>query len=146
MIPFLGAVTASWGATFAMAAITLGTVFLFGMLKFGVLGFWGNQVPHMDLPWYMSPIKGFIFLIEVMGLLIKHAVLSVRLLANMVAGHLVLLAILGLAVTAVEATHPNWITVAIAIVGSTLFSVLELFVAFLQAYVFTFIGAAIHHH
>ena len=42
-------------------------------------------------------------------------------------------------------------TTRIALVGSTLFSLLELFVAFLQAYIFTFlsalfIGASIHHH
>ena len=51
-----------------------------------------------------------------------------------------------------KALSPNWsITAVIALVGSTLLSVLELFVAFLQAYVFTFlsalfIGSAIHHH
>jgi F-type H+-transporting ATPase subunit a len=91
-----------------------------------------------------------IFAIEVIGLLIKHLVLGIRLLANMVAGHLVLLAVMGLAVAA--ASSPNyWPTAVIAVVGSALFSLLELFVAFLQAYVFTFlsalfIGAAIHHH
>ena len=42
-------------------------------------------------------------------------------------------------------------TAGIAVVGSTLFNLLELLVAFLQAYIFTFlsalfIGAAIHHH
>ncbi|HEV3003298.1 MAG TPA: F0F1 ATP synthase subunit A, partial [Pirellulales bacterium] len=75
-----------------------------------------------------------------------------RLLANMAAGHLVLLAILGLIVAAAAASTGQWLLVAtISVVGSTLFSVLELFVAFLQAYVFTFlsamfIGAAVHHH
>ena len=91
-----------------------------------------------------------LFAIEVLGLFIKHAVLGVRLLANMVAGHLVLLAIMGLAVAAAAA--PMWpLTATISVVGSALFSLLELFVAFLQAYVFTFlsalfIGAAVHHH
>jgi len=49
---------------------------------------------------------------------------------------------------------PVWqwgLTAVISVVASTLFSCLELFVAFLQAYIFTFlsalfIGAAIHHH
>ena len=93
-----------------------------------------------------------IFAIELVGMFIKHAVLAVRLLANMVAGHLVLLGILGIIVGAASASHGIWLTATtISVVGSTLFSILELFVAFLQAYVFTFlsalfIGAAVHHH
>jgi F-type H+-transporting ATPase subunit a len=111
-----------------------------------------NQVPHMDLPWYMAPIKVLIWAIEVVGLLIRHGVLAVRLLANMVAGHLVLLAILGLAVGVEGALSPSWlITAVISVLGSVCFSVLELFVAFLQAYVFVFlsalfIGSAVHQH
>jgi len=70
----------------------------------------------------------------------------------MVAGHLVLLGIMGLAFRLEGASSGSWwITAPIAIVGSTLFNCLELFVALLQAYIFTFlsalfIGSAIHHH
>jgi F-type H+-transporting ATPase subunit a len=91
-------------------------------------------------------------LIEMLGLCIKHLILAVRLLANMVAGHLVLLGIMGLITAAASASTGTWMTVTvISIVSATLFSVLELFVAFLQAYIFTFlsalfIGAAVHHH
>jgi F-type H+-transporting ATPase subunit a len=50
--------------------------------------------------------------------------------------------------------QPDWkwgLTAVIAVIGATLLSLLELLVAFLQAYIFTFlsalfIGAAIHHH
>jgi F-type H+-transporting ATPase subunit a len=68
----------------------------------------------------------------------------------MVAGHMVLLAIMGLAVAAAATTIFPYIAVA-SVVGSAILSCLELFVAFLQAYVFTFlsalfIGAAVHHH
>ncbi len=152
MVPWAGSATGSWSVTLALAGITFLTVLISGTLKFGPIGFWLNQVPHMDLPIYMFPIKIGIFAIEVLGLCIKHAVLSIRLLANMVAGHLVLLAILGLIVEAAKASSGVYATVAtISIVGCTLLSILELFVAFLQAYVFTFlsalfIGAAVHHH
>jgi F-type H+-transporting ATPase subunit a len=152
MLPWVGAPTGAFGATFALAMIIFGTVLLSGMKKFGVLGFWLNQVPHMDLPLVLRPIKFMIFLLELVGLLIKHAVLSVRLLANMVAGHLVLLGILGIVLASAEASHGTWLTATtVSVLGSTLFSCLELFVAFLQAYVFTFlsalfIGAAVHHH
>jgi F-type H+-transporting ATPase subunit a len=151
MLPWLGAPTASFSVTLALAAVTFATVIVAGSIRFGLLGFWKNQVPHMGLPMVLAiPIVPMLFLIEVLGLMIKHAVLGIRLLANMVAGHLVLLAIMGLAVAA--ANSSMWgLTAGISVVGSALFSLLELFVAFLQAYVFTFlsalfIGAAIHHH
>ena len=118
----------------------------------GENGLRGIQVPSMELPLYLSPLKVLIFLIEIGGLLIKHVILAVRLLANMVAGHLVLLGIMGLITTAATASTGMWATVTgISVVSATLFSVLELFVAFLQAYIFTFlsalfIGASVQHH
>ncbi|HEX6963449.1 MAG TPA: F0F1 ATP synthase subunit A [Lacipirellula sp.] len=151
MIPWLGAPTGSFSVTLGLAAVTFATVIVAGSIRFGILGFWKNQVPHMGLPMVLAiPIVPMLFAIEVLGLFIKHLVLGIRLLANMVAGHLVLLAIMGLAVAA--ANSSMWpVTAGISVVGSALFSVLELFVAFLQAYVFTFlsalfIGAAVHHH
>ncbi|WP_425614329.1 F0F1 ATP synthase subunit A [Anatilimnocola sp. NA78] len=162
MLPWVGAPTSTWGVTAALALVTLATVFASGMAQFGFLGFFANQIPTMDMPWYLAMVlKPAIFLIEFGGLFIKHAVLSVRLLANMVAGHLVLLAIMGVAFgaqAAVNFTAPDgtvgamwWVAATAAVVGCALLSLLELFVAFLQAYVFTllsalFIGAAIHKH
>jgi F-type H+-transporting ATPase subunit a len=159
MLPWLGAPTGMWSVTGALALVTFGTVVISGMRQFGVVGFFTNHVPPMDLPAPIAiVIKPFIFAIEMLGLLIKHAVLSIRLLANMVAGHLVLLAVFGLAF-GFEAFEgftdaPGWqhpLAMGVVIIGTTLFSVMELFVAFLQAYVFTllsalFIGAAVHHH
>lgn len=155
MIPWVGAPTGSFSVTLALAACMFATTIIGGTLKFGVVGFWKNQVPTMDLPLPLAIfLKPMIFLIEVMGLFIKHGVLAIRLLANMVAGHLVLLSILGLIVIAAEtgASSAIYGTVSVAgVLGSTLLSCLELFVAFLQAYVFTFlsalfIGAATHQH
>jgi F-type H+-transporting ATPase subunit a len=160
-IPWLGAPTGSFATTFALAMVTFVTVVVSGMIKFGVAGFFLNQIPTMDLPLPLAILlKPMIFAIEILGLLIKHLVLSIRLLANMVAGHLVILGIMGLAFGAQAAANfsaPDvpawqwWLTATIAVVGSTLFNVLELFVAFLQAYIFTFlsalfIGAAVHKH
>ncbi len=152
LVPWAGSATGSFGVTLALAAVTFCTVLIGGMAKFGPLGFWLNQIPHMDLPWYMAPLKVGIWFIEVGGMLIRHGVLAIRLLANMVAGHLVLLAIMGLAISIEGARSNNWgIMMIISVVGSTLFCCLELFVALLQAYVFTFlsalfIGAAVHRH
>ena len=153
MLPWAGSPTASFSVTLALAGVTLATVVIAGMMKFGPLGFFVNQVPSMDLPLPLAIVlKPMIFAIEMLGLLIKHGILAVRLLANMVAGHLVLLGIMGLITAAATATLGTWATVtSISVVGSALFSLLELFVAFLQAYIFTFlsalfIGAAVHHH
>jgi len=153
MVPWAGSPTASFSVTLALAGVTLLTVIVSGMRKFGFFGFFGNQVPSMDLPLPLAIIlKPMIFGIEMLGLCIKHLILAVRLLANMVAGHLVLLGIMGLITAAASYSMGMWATVAgISVVSCTLFSVLELFVAFLQAYIFTFlsalfIGASVHQH
>ncbi|MCA9234195.1 MAG: F0F1 ATP synthase subunit A [Planctomycetales bacterium] len=151
MIPWLGAPTSSFSVTLALAMVTFATVVIAGSKRFGIIGFWKNQVPSMGLPLPLAVIiVPMLFLIEVLGLFIKHAVLGFRLLANMVAGHMVLLAIMGLAIAAANSNIFYGVAAA-SVIGSALISCLELFVAFLQAYVFTFlsalfIGAAVHHH
>ena len=152
LLPWAGSPTGAFGVTLTLAFVIFGAGLIAGMQKFGPVGYWFNQVPTMDLPWYVAPLKLLIFAIEVLGMFIKHAVLGIRLLANMVAGHLVLLGIMGLIAAAAAAPLANWSVVAtIGILGSTIFSILELFVSFLQAYIFTFlsalfIGASVHHH
>lgn len=161
MVPWAGAPTSAFAVTFAMACVTFSAVLVCGMTQFGPLGFFLNQIPSMDLPIVLAaPIKPMILLIELLGLVIKHLVLSIRLLANMVAGHLVLLGVMGLAFGAEAALRYSapgaagwqwWLTAGIAVLGSAAFSCLELFVAFLQAYIFTFlsalfVGAAMHKH
>jgi len=151
MFPWVGNPTASFAVTTALAFVTFATGIVMGSIKLGIIGFWKNQVPHMDLPMWMAVvIIPALWLIEVFGLLIKHAVLAIRLLANMVAGHLVLLGIMGIGVAA-AGTTAWYVAAPVSVVGSALFSLLELMVAFLQAYIFTFlsalfIGAAVHHH
>lgn len=160
MIPWLGSPTASFGVTTALAFSTLLIVVVWaGMKKWGFFGFFKNLVPTIDLPWYLFPLKVAIvvmlFFIELLGLLIKHLVLAIRLLANMVAGHLVLVSILFIAFemhNVQQMTGGSWyIAAPISILGVTALSLLELFVAFLQAYVFTFLSAlfidsVLHHH
>ena len=153
MVPWAGSPTASFSVTLALAGVTMLTVIVAGMLKFGFFGFFANQVPSMDLPLPLAILlKPMIFAIELLGLCIKHLILAVRLLANMVAGHLVLLGIMGLISAAATYSTGMWATVTgISVVSCTLFSLLELFVAFLQAYIFTFlsalfIGASVHQH
>lgn len=151
MIPWLGAPTGVMATTAALAFCTFVVVVGSGMMRLGPIGFLKAQVPHMDLPLPLALIlKPAIFLLEVAGLLIKHAVLAIRLLANMMAGHVVL-AVLVAFIAATGGTLLFAGVMPVSVLGAVAFSLLELFVAFLQAYVFVFlaalfIGAAVHPH
>jgi F-type H+-transporting ATPase subunit a len=151
IIPGGASATGNINVTFVLAMMTLGTVIAAGMREMGAAGYWVALVPHLDVPAPMKPFLWILmFVIEVAGLLIRHIVLSVRLFANMFAGHVVLSVILGFILMA-------WASLAIVLVlpaslgGVIALTLLELFVAFLQAYIFTFlsalfIGAAVHPH
>ena len=153
MIPWMGSPTGALAVTAALALTTFLVVIGSGMKKLGVVGFWKAQVPHMDLPKPIAiMLTPLIFVIEILGLFIKHCVLAIRLLANMMAGHVVLAVLLAFIAASAVAGHAIWGSVtAASVLGATALSLLELFVAFLQAYIFTFlsalfIGAAVHPH
>jgi F-type H+-transporting ATPase subunit a len=151
MIPFLGSATGALAVTAVFAVITFLVVVGSGMKKMGVVGFLKAQVPHMDLPpWMAVVLLPGIWLIEMFGLLVKHFVLCVRLFANMFAGHLVLAVFTGF-IGVVWGSYLVWGVAPAVFLASIALSLLELFVAFLQAYVFTFlaalfIGSAQHAH
>lgn len=118
----------------------------------GVVGFWAAQVPHMDVPPLLAVfLKPMVFAIEVVGLLIKHFVLAVRLLANMFAGHLVLGWVAFVAAIAGHAAvqsyfHPLFMGVtAASIIGAAALSLLELFVASAGVHLYIFVGV-VHWH
>lgn len=153
LIPWAGSPTGALSVTGALAALTFLTVVGAGMRQFGPLRYWLGLVPQMELPAAMAVIlKPMLFVIEVLGLLIKHSVLAVRLMANMFAGHLVLAVILGFIAAVADLWTILWVGVTVmSIVGQVALNMLELFVAFLQAYIFTFlaalfIGMSVHEH
>ena len=131
--------------------MTLVVVVMAGMREMGVAGFWVGIVPHLDVPaWLKPPLWVLMFVIEVAGLLIRHIVLAVRFFANMFAGHVVLAVILGFILMA-WSSLAFCLVMPVSIGGVIALSLLELFVAFLQAYIFTFlsalfIGSAVHPH
>jgi F-type H+-transporting ATPase subunit a len=153
ILPWAGSPTGALTVTVALAGITFCAVVGTGVQKFGVGGFFKSLVPHMELPKAIAILLiPMIFVVELIGLLIRHVVLAVRLLANMFAGHLVLAVILGFIAACANYLFIAWLGVATAsIAGSAALTLLELFVAFLQAYIFTFlsalfIGMAVHPH
>lgn len=150
MIPWMGSPTGSLSVTGALAFVAFLVTISTGMKKLGPVGYWKAQVPHLDVPAALKVVLvPMIFAIELLGLLIKHSVLAVRLLANMMAGHVVLAVIIAFIGAASGAV---WFAVMPAsVLGATALSLLELFVAFLQAYIFVFlaslfIGMALHPH
>ena len=93
--------------------------------------------------------------VELLGLIIKPVALAIRLFANMLAGHTLLAVLTGFGVTAWHMSDANiFITGSIelvSVIAAILISFLELFVAFLQAFIFmfltsVFIGQMTHFH
>jgi F-type H+-transporting ATPase subunit a len=152
VLPWAGSPTGSLSVTGVLAIITFCVVVGTGMLKFGAWGYVKGLVPHMDLPLVIKvPVLVLLFPIELAGLIIRHAVLAVRLMANMFGGHLVLGVILGFIAMSANFILAWLGIMPLSVLGSAALTLLELFVAFLQAYIFTFlsalfIGMAVHPH
>lgn len=151
MIPGGASATGNINVTAVLAVMTFGVVLAAGIREAGVAGFFVGLVPHLDVPRWMQPaLWGLMFGIEVAGLLVRHIVLAIRLFANMFAGHMVLAVILGFILMAYSSLA-FYLVAPASVVSVIGLSLLELFVAFLQAYIFTFlsalfIGMAVHPH
>lgn len=112
----------------------------------------GNYSKHFlgGAPIYMAPIM---IPVEIMGMLVKPVALAIRLFANMTAGHILIAVLTGFMVTAAGMGVAALVGIGIpVIVGSVAIMCLELFVAFLQAYIFTFLTSlfigqlVVHEH
>lgn len=140
LIPGFSAATGNVNFTATMALLVFIVYNIAGMVQNGPIHYFINVVPK-GVPFYVLPI---IALIEFMGLFTKAVALCIRLFANMTAGHILILSLTGLIIVFKTA----W--VAIGFLPMTLFIyVIEVLVAFLQAYIFTllsalFVGMAIH--
>lgn len=138
LVPCFAAATSNISVTGALAAVTLGFMTLGSIYRNGVIGFLKGFVPS-GIPW---PILIILVPVELIGAFIKAFALMIRLFANMLAGHIVVYSLLGLVLM--------FGLVALPAVGMALgVYLLEVFVAFLQAYIFTllsalFIGERLH--
>jgi F-type H+-transporting ATPase subunit a len=150
LVPFCGSATGNIYVTIGLALCVFFAIHGSGIRKMGVGPYLSAQWPHIDVPFGLGYVlKPLIFALEWLGVLVRNAVLAVRLFANMFAGHVVLATILIFIYTAghlyldTPAVHwPLWGSVAVlSVLGQLALSLLELFVAFLQAYIFTFLTA-----
>jgi F-type H+-transporting ATPase subunit a len=90
-------------------------------------------------PWWLSPL---LVPVEIIGLIARIFALAIRLFANMIAGHILLAVLLSFILSAGAASAAMGLGVAVPVVlGSVAITMLELFVAFLQAFIFTFLTA-----
>lgn len=138
LVPFIGAfnVTGTVGVTLVLATF----VFIITTVS-GNRHYWGHIIWPPGVP---LPIKLILVPVEVVGILLKPAVLMIRLTANIGAGHIIILALTFL-VFIISDYGAN----TAAGIGTGIFSVafmifmyfIELLVAFLQAYVFTLLAA-----
>lgn len=141
-----GAPTGNIWVTGTLAATTL-IMIVFNGLRTNGLGY----VKHFFMGPF--PINILIAVLEVVGLCAKSFALAIRLFANMVAGHILLAVLLMFIGMAFSAGAVLGAVVAVPVVlGSVAINMLELFVAFLQAFIFTFLScvfigqAVIIHH
>ncbi|MHC4697844.1 MAG: F0F1 ATP synthase subunit A [Planctomycetota bacterium] len=141
-----GSATGSLWVTGTLATCTLLMIVVNG-LRIGGMAYVAHFCPG---PLWLAPL---LVPVELIGLVAKIFALAVRLFANMVAGHVllaVLLSFIGASYIALGAGAATGIGIVVVVV-SVAFNLLELFVAFLQAFIFTFlttlfIGQAISVH
>ena len=133
-------VTANINLNFALATITFGAFTIAGIKRYGFFHHWKNLAPP-GLAW---PLYFIVVPIEVMAMLIRPISLTLRLAGNMMGGHLALIIFTQLFIIEIAKNYGVF-----AALGGSIFSVslsigvilLEIIVAFIQAYVFALLTA-----
>jgi len=139
-----GTATANISITAGLALCAFLFIHISGIRVQGFGHYCKNFVPHVH------PILLLLFIpLEILGAFVKPFALAVRLFANMLAGHIVLAVILGFGTVGLHMGGGGYGITLASLAGAIALSLLELFVAFLQAYIFTFlttlfVGMAVH--
>lgn len=143
--------TGNYNVTAALALITFLAIIVAGTKAHGFIKHWKNVVPS-GLAW---PVYIILIPIELMGMLVKPFALTMRLAANMMGGHIAILAILSFVFIFSEMFQSVLAGVGVGLVVSLPLvvgvSALEIIIVLVQAYVFSlltavFIGMAINVH
>lgn len=148
MIPQMKTATSNISVTAALALCSGGLILFSGLKYHGVTGFLKGFIPT-GTPGWLVPL---IFPLEIISLVIKVCVLAIRLFANMLSGHMVLICLLLIIFIVGEMSKTAGVGALLPAMALEIFmTCLELLVAFLQAYVFTlltaiFAGSVIHTH
>jgi F-type H+-transporting ATPase subunit a len=153
LVPFMGSATGNLAVTAALALLTFILVEVSGMRALGPRGYLGTI---FYAPRGLNPIATGLMLIimtpvEFLGKLTKPFALAIRLFANMTAGHTLILSLIGMIFVFSNLTVGRWGIAGASVAMSSAIMILEVFVAFLQAYIFAmltavFIGLIRHAH
>lgn len=154
LLPWGATPTGNIAVTAGLALTAFVVIEVTGMVSLGAKGYLKTivMIPPGMTGFGAAAMAVIMTPVELIGKIVKPFALTLRLFANMTAGHFVILALLGLIfVFGTAADYIRW-PVAIAASAFTLFMYcLELLVAFLQAYIFAlltsvFIGLMRHEH
>lgn len=146
LLPYSKTSTGNISVTVALALVSFLTAQWAGISKYGFVHHFVGLVPA-SVP---GPLKPLMFVIELLSLFAKPFALTVRLFANMVAGHIVITTLLMLIpLMAAVSQAMGLIMIPVSLALALFIMALELLVAFLQAFIFTllssiFIGMAAH--
>ncbi|MBZ9652685.1 F0F1 ATP synthase subunit A [Psychroflexus montanilacus] len=138
LLPGAANVTGNISITIALGLFTLALILVNGNKDYWQHVFWMPGIPTF--------VKPILAVVEILGVFIKPIALMIRLFANITAGHIIILSLIGL-IFILETAGVAFISVPFAL----FITVLELLVAFLQAFIFTmlsalFIGMAVQEH
>jgi F-type H+-transporting ATPase subunit a len=140
LVPYGATATSNISVTATLAIISFIVIQAGGIMKNGAFGYFRGLIPG-GVPGWLLPIM---FVVELLGLFTKPFALAIRLFANMTAGHIVIMALLGL----IFILH-TYVVAPVSVAFALFIYLLEILVALIQAYIFTmlsslFIGMAVH--
>jgi len=140
LVPYGVSSTENINVTAGLALMSFFMIQIAGMSNNGVWGYFKGLVPH-GLPVFILPVM---IVVEFLGLLTKPFALTIRLFANMTSGKIVILSLIGLIFF-----FQSIVVAPVSILFTLFIMVLKMFIALLQAYIFTmlsalFIGMAVH--
>lgn len=145
LLPWGVTITSGIAVTGALAIITFFTVQFSGTKEY-----WMHIFNPPGVPGFVKPI---LIPVELLGLFTKPITLAVRLFANMLSGHLVIVSLLSMIFifTAKIGTVAGWGSILVAIPMTLFIYLLKILVSFIQAYIFTmlsalYIGFAVEEH
>ena len=130
LIPLFVSATANFNVTGALALVIFAIMILGAIYKNGFLGFLKSFIPRG----FSLPLLIFITFLEVLGIFIRTFALMIRLFANMMGGHLTIAVLIGLGVLLSYLAVPM-------VVLTVFIYLLEVLIAFIQAYVFVLLSA-----
>ena len=130
-----GTATGNLSITAALAICAFLFIHISGMREKGVGKYW-HDFFFGHAPMYMAPLM---IVLEPISALVKPFALAIRLFANMIAGHVVIAVLLGFAAAGIGMGALGVGITGASIVGAVFINLLEVLVAFLQAYIFTFL-------